>query len=62
MGESVELQEAKNLMPAIQKIVDTKGVAKVGGVMLDMFTASVITQAYAKVNDANKKKMESNPT
>ena len=51
--------EAKNLMPAIQKIVDTKGAAKVGGVMLDMFTASVITQAYAKVNDANKKKMES---
>ena len=51
--------EAKNLMPDIQKIVDTKGAAKVGGVMLDMFTASVITQAYAKVNDANKKKMES---
>ena len=51
--------EAKNLMPAIQKIVDTKGAAKVGGVMLDMFTASVITQAYDKVNDANKKRMES---
>ena len=48
----------KNLMPAIQKIVDTKGAAKVGGVMLDMFTASVLTQAYAKVSDANKKKME----
>lgn len=47
-----------NLMPSIQKIVDTKGAAKVGGVMLDMFTASVLTQAYAKVNDANKKKME----
>ena len=26
--------------------------------MLDMFTASVLTQAYAKVSDANKKKME----
>ena len=48
----------KNLMPSIQKIVDTKGAAKVGGVMLDMFTASVLTQAYAKVSDANKKKME----
>ena len=48
----------KNLIPDIQKIVDTKGAAKVGGVMLDMFTASVITQAYAKVNDSNKKKME----
>jgi hypothetical protein len=53
------ISEAKNLMPEVQKIVDTKGAAKVGGVMLDMFTASVLTQAYAKVNDANKKKMES---
>ena len=53
------ITEAKNLMPAIQKIVDDKGAAKVGGVMIDMFTASVLTQAYAKVNDSNKKKMES---
>ena len=63
INNSVELEgetitEGKNLMPDIQKIVDTKGAAKVGGVMLDMFTASVITQAYEKVNDSNKKKME----
>ncbi|MAL34518.1 MAG: hypothetical protein CMK95_00470 [Pseudomonas sp.] len=56
LGESLE--EAKNLMPEIQKIVDTKGAAKVSGVMLDMFTASVIVKAYEKVNDSNKKKME----
>ena len=48
----------KNLMPDIQKIVDTKGAAKVGGVMLDMFTASMISKVYDKVNDGNKKKME----
>ena len=48
----------KNLMPDIQKIVDTKGAAKVGGVMLDMFTASMIAKVYDKVNDQNKKKME----
>ena len=48
----------KNLMPDIQKIVDTKGAAKVGGVMLDMFTASMISKVYDKVNDQNKKKME----
>ena len=48
----------KNLMPAFQNIVKTKGAKKVSGVMIDMFTASVITQAYDKVNDANKKKME----
>ena len=48
----------KNLMPDFQNIVKTKGAKKVSGVMIDMFTASVITQAYNKVNDANKKKME----
>ena len=48
----------KNLIPDIQKIVDTKGAAKVGGVMIDMFTASMIAQIYDKVNDQNKKKME----
>ena len=48
----------KNLMPDFQNIVKTKGAKKVSGVMIDMFTASVITQAYDKVNDANKKKME----
>jgi hypothetical protein len=48
----------KNLMPDIKKIVDTKGAAKVGGVMIDMFTASVVQQVYDKVSDQNKKKME----
>jgi len=52
------LKEGKNLMPDLQKIVDTKGASKVAGIMIDMFTASVIVKAYAKVNDANKKKME----
>lgn len=49
----------KNLMPEIQKIVSDKSAAKVGGVMLDMFTASMISKVYDKVNDGNKKKMES---
>ena len=48
----------KNLMPAIQKIVADKSAAKVGGVMLDMFTASVIAKAYDQVNDSNKAKMD----
>ena len=42
----------------MKDIVKTKGAKKIGGVMVDMFTASVITKAYDKVNDANKKKME----
>ena len=52
------LSEGKNLMPDIQKIVDTKGAKKVGGIMIDMFTASMIAQIYGKVNDKNKQKME----
>ena len=52
------LSEGKNLMPDIQKIVDTKGAKKVGGVMVDMFTASMINQIYNKVNDKNKQRME----
>ena len=52
------LSEAKNLMPDLQQIVDTKSASKVGGIMVDMFTASMITQIYGKVNDSNKKKME----
>ncbi len=48
----------KNLMPAIQKIVSDKQAQKVGGVMLDMFTASMISKVYDKVNDSNKAKME----
>jgi len=53
-----QISEGKNLVPDIKKIVDTKGAAKVGGVMVDMFTASMISQIYDKVNDSNKKKME----
>ena len=48
----------KNLMPEIEKIVDTKGARKVGGVMIDMFTASLLKKVYSKVNDSNKKRME----
>ena len=55
---SEENLNEKNLMPDIQKIVDTKGAKKVGGIMVDMFTASMINQIYNKVNDSNKNKME----
>ena len=57
LQEDLTLVE-KNLMPAIEKIVADKGAAKIGGITIDMFTASVVKQVYDKVNDANKKKME----
>ena len=55
------LKEGKNLMPDIDNIVKTKGAKKVGGSMVDLFTASMIQKVYDKVNDANKKKMEKAP-
>ena len=51
----VQLESALSDM---QNIVKTKGARKINGIMVDMFTASVITRAYDKVSDANKKKME----
>ena len=39
------------------KIVNDKQAQKVGGIMVDMFTASVILKAYTKVNASNKEKM-----
>ena len=45
-------------MPDIKDIVDRKQHKKVGGIVVDMFTASMISQIYDKVNDSNKKKME----
>ena len=60
LHESIKsiMTEGKNLMPDLQKIVDKKSATKVGGIMVDMFTASMITQIYGKVNDKNKKRME----
>ena len=57
--EEVEqsISEASAL-DGINDIVKTKGAKKVSGIMVDMFTASMIQQVYNKVNDANKKKME----
>jgi len=53
-----EAPKLKNLIPEFEKIVKTKGAAKVQGTMVDMFTASVIVKAYEQVNDKNKKRME----
>ena len=55
-----ELGEAKeSVIDIARRVVDNKGAEKVKGVMLDTFTASAIVQVYDKVNDSNKKKMES---
>jgi len=57
--ESVDLGEG--IIDQVKDIASKKSAAKIGGVMVDSFTASAISQIYDKVNDANKKKMEKLP-
>ena len=54
--ESVQLDES--VITDVKDIVAKKQAKKIQGVMVDMFTASAISQIYDKVNDANKAKMD----
>ena len=56
LKENAVLNE--NTIEKMREIVSKKQAMKVGGVMVDMFTASAVVQIYDKVNDANKKKMD----
>ena len=58
-AESVELEEG--VIDQVKDIVAKKQAKKISGVMVDMFTASAISQIYDKVNDANKAKMDKLP-
>lgn len=52
------LDEESKTIASMRKIVADKQAMKVDGVMVDMFTASAVTQIYDKVNDANKAKLD----
>ena len=51
----------ESVIDKVKEIASKKQAMKIGGVMVDSFTASAISQIYDKVNDANKKKMEKLP-
>ena len=51
----------ESVIDKVKEIASKKSAAKIDGVMVDSFTASAISQIYDKVNDANKKKMDSLP-
>jgi len=55
--ESVESLD-ESVISDVKDIVANKQAKKIQGVMVDMFTASAISQIYDKVNDANKAKMD----
>ena len=57
--ESTEIEEAKDsVMDQVKAIVKNKQAAKINGKMIDMQTASFISQIYDKVKGTIKKKME----
>ena len=58
LKESVnEAVEPKGNMAKIQKIVNDKQAAKLGGVMIDMQSASLLMKLFDKVSDKDKEKM-----
>ena len=42
----------------MQSIVKDKQAKEIEGVLVDMFTASALLQAYEQVNDSNKRRIE----
>ena len=48
----------ESVIADVKDIVAKKQAKKIQGVMVDMFTASAISQIYDKVNDGNKAKMD----
>lgn len=56
-----EFQLTESIIDDMRDIVDNKQAKKIKGTMVDLFTASIITQIYDKVNDSNKSKMEKLP-
>jgi len=42
----------------MQSIVKDKQAKEIEGVLVDMFTASTLLQAYEQVNDSNKRRIE----
>ena len=55
------LNEAKSIIPQLEKIVQDKQHAKIKGKIVDLFTASMIMKIYNAVNDSNKKRMDALP-
>ena len=49
--------EPRGNMAKIFKIVNDKSYAKIGGILVDMFSASALVLIYNAVNDSNKEKL-----
>ena len=59
--EMIQSIHEANVIDKVKDIVKRKQATKIDGVLVDLFTASAISQIYDKVNPMNKKKMERLP-
>ena len=59
--EMIQSIHEANVIDKVKDIVKKKQATKIDGVLVDLFTASAISQIYDKVNPMNKKKMERLP-
>ncbi len=58
-GGRVRMEEQrKTAFETMQSIVKDKQAKEIEGVLVDMFTASALVQAYEQVNDSNKRRIE----
>ena len=51
-------EQRKTAFETMQSIVKDKQAREIEGVLVDMFTASALVQAYEQVNDSNKRRIE----
>ena len=56
-GKVNEAVEPKGNMAKIFKIVKDKQYAKIGGTIVDLFSASALVKIFDALNDSNKKKL-----
>ena len=52
-GEHVNITPAKRLA-ALRKVVESRTAAKIEGVLVDLFSASLIVQVYEALSERNK--------
>lgn len=51
----------KDPISAMRKIVETRSAGRVGGVLVDLFTASIIVQIHDALNEANRASLAKMP-
>lgn len=57
--EETVTDNALDRINAVKRIVERKQYAKIDGMMVDLYSASIVSQVYDKLSDVNKAKYAS---